>query len=117
MNEESMAKLHVRLLGEGKDCSRPTNAIRTGNEYQVEGIVGDMIVASRLEIRRGRLLLHLARAINFLVLAVVKRVPSEWPMAGSDYGFAAFFWSSSRKACMRAACSGERTSAGKSLTS
>jgi len=77
MNEDSMVELHVRLLGEGTDCSRPTKTINTGNECQAEEIVADVIVESRFEIRHGHLLLHLALATNFLVLAVVKRVPSE----------------------------------------
>jgi hypothetical protein len=77
MNEDSMVELHVRLLGEGTDFSRPTKAINTGNEYQAEEIVADVIVESPFEIRHGHLLLHLALATNFLVLAVVKRVPSE----------------------------------------
>ena len=32
MSEDSMVELHVRLLGKGTDCSRPTKAINTGNE-------------------------------------------------------------------------------------
>jgi len=31
MNEDSTVELHVRLLGEGTDCSRPTKAINIGN--------------------------------------------------------------------------------------
>jgi len=30
MNEDSTVELHVRLLGEGTDCSRPTKAINIG---------------------------------------------------------------------------------------
>jgi hypothetical protein len=30
MNEDSTVELHVRLLGEGTDCSRPTKAINVG---------------------------------------------------------------------------------------
>jgi hypothetical protein len=31
MKEDSTAELHVRLLGEGIDCSRPTKAISIGD--------------------------------------------------------------------------------------
>jgi hypothetical protein len=31
MNEDYTVELHVRLLGEGTDCSRPTKAINIGN--------------------------------------------------------------------------------------
>jgi hypothetical protein len=31
MNEDSTVELHVRLLGEGTDCSRPTKAINIGD--------------------------------------------------------------------------------------
>jgi hypothetical protein len=31
MNEDSTVELHVRLLGEGTDCSQPTKAINIGD--------------------------------------------------------------------------------------
>jgi dihydrofolate reductase len=33
MNEDSTVELHVRLLGEGTDCSRPTKAIKSGTAF------------------------------------------------------------------------------------
>ena len=32
MNEDSTVELHVRLLGGGTDCSRPTKAINIGDD-------------------------------------------------------------------------------------
>jgi hypothetical protein len=57
MNEDSTVELHVRLLGEGTDCSRPTKAINIGDGLFQLDAPGLYIAMTHVAMTRGSQLL------------------------------------------------------------